>query len=52
MTGGGFEVGGELQEKYDRSGTFLSGETERSGTVQGVWGGDSAWVARCKYADT
>ena len=52
MPGGRVEVGGGVQEKYDGSGTFLSGEAERSGTVQGVWGGDSAWVDRFTHADT
>ena len=38
-------VGGSIQETYDGSGAFLTGEAEGSGTLNGVRGRDGAQVS-------
>ena len=44
MPGGGYLVGGGVRAKDDRRGTLLPGAKERTGTVQGVRGGDSGGI--------
>ena len=43
--------GGSVRETDDRSGDFLLGEAEGSGTVHGVWGGDGSWVSGSPSVD-
>ena len=51
MPGGVDAVGGGVWEKDDRREALVPGEAEGSDPVQGVWGGDVAWVAGGKYSD-
>ena len=39
MPGGEDPVGGGVRATYDVRGSLLSGATEGTGSVQGVWGG-------------
>ena len=52
MTGGGYAVGGGVWEKDDGRGTFVLVEEARLDSVQGVRGGDGAWVSGITHADT
>ena len=50
MPGGGDAVRGGVQEKDNRSATFILGEVDGSNSVQGVRGGYVAWVAGVTHA--
>ena len=52
MPGGGYPVRGGVQVTDDRRGTFLPGETEGTGPVQGVRGGDGGGIFGGSQDDT
>ena len=52
MPGGGDTVGGGVWETDDRIGTFVPGEAEGAGTLQGVRGGDVTSVDGRAHADS